>query len=188
MEITSARFIVGLKGSHPLLQDNLPQVAFIGRSNAGKSSLLNSLTNIKTLARTSKTPGRTQEINVFLINNFLYFMDLPGYGYAKVSGDLRHKLSKLIYWYLFDSGIDQKVVVLVDAEIGPTKADLDMLVALQTANKNIIVVLNKIDKIKTSQYPKQIKKLNQQLNEYKLFPYSSQTKIGRTELLAELLG
>jgi len=187
MKITSAKFLMGLKGSHEILENDIPKVAFIGRSNAGKSSLMNSLTGIKQLARTSKTPGRTQEINVFLINNTHHFMDLPGYGYAKVGGDTLHKLSKLIYWYLFDSDIKQKIVLLVDSEIGPTTADLEMLKELETTGQEIIIVLNKIDKIKKSHYHKQMEKLKIQLNGHKLFPYSSKTKEGQEQLVAELL-
>ncbi|MFN3188459.1 MAG: ribosome biogenesis GTP-binding protein YihA/YsxC [Candidatus Paceibacteria bacterium] len=185
--ITSAKFLMGLKGSHSILENKMPKVAFIGRSNAGKSSLLNSLTNSKELARTSKTPGRTQEINVFLINETHYFMDLPGYGYAKVEGDTLHKLSKLIYWYLFDSGIKQKIVLLIDSEIGPTSSDLEILKELETTGQEILIVLNKIDKIKKSLYHKQMSKLKLQLNGHKLFPYSSKTKEGQAELTTELL-
>ncbi len=187
MQINSAEFKGGVKGTHKMLENGLPQVAFVGRSNAGKSSLLNSLTGVKDLARTSATPGRTQEINVFLINSNRYFLDLPGYGYAKASGDIRHSLSTLIYWYLFDSGITQKVVLLIDAEVGPTTADLDMLDALEEEGKDIVIVLNKIDKIKSSLYAKRIKELALKLRGHKLFPYSSKTKAGWAELTAEVL-
>jgi len=187
MQITSAKFICGLKGSHPLLGDGTPQVAFIGRSNAGKSSLLNSITNKKELARTSKTPGRTQEINVFLINDTHYFMDLPGYGYAKASGSVREKLGKLINWYLFAADVEQKVVLLIDAVVGPTPDDLEMLRALEQAGKDIVIVLNKIDKIKKSHYPNHMKALATRFNGHKTFPYSSKTKSGLTELIDELL-
>lgn len=187
MQITSAVFKCGLKGSHSILTDGTPQVAFIGRSNVGKSSLLNSLTGSKDLARTSKTPGRTQEINVFRINQTHYFMDLPGYGFAKLSGSAREKLYKLINWYLFDADLQQTVVLLIDAEIGPTQDDLEMLGSLEMAGKEIVIVLNKIDKIKKSQYLNHVKKLEAQFNGHRIFPYSSKTKAGREELLTELL-
>ena len=124
MKITSAKFITGLVGDNELLRNGTPQIAFIGRSNAGKSSLLNSLTNSKKLAITSKTPGRTKEINVFLINNTHYFMDLPGYGFAKAGAQTLEKLSSLIFWYLFESKNNPKVVILIDAFVGPTIDDL----------------------------------------------------------------
>lgn len=187
MHITSAVFKCGLKGSHGILTDGTPQVAFIGRSNVGKSSLLNSLTSKKDLARTSKTPGRTQEINVFLINHTHYFMDLPGYGYAKLSGKAMEKLSKLINWYLFDADLHQTVVLLIDAEIGPTADDLDMLGALEQAGKEIIIVLNKIDKIKKSHYLNHMKQLAIQFNGHRMFPYSSKTKAGHDDLVTALL-
>ena len=177
----------GLKGDDELLQDGKPQIAFIGRSNVGKSTLMNSLTNSSKLARTSKTPGRTQEINVFLINNSYYFMDLPGYGYARAKGQIREELNDLIAWYIFDSNYDPKVVLLIDAEIGPTDGDLSMLSELESAGKDIVIVLNKVDKIKKSQYKNQIDKLKEKFAGHKVIPYSSKAKIGIEELTNELL-
>lgn len=187
MKITSAKFIRGIKGSNPILEDNKPQIAFIGRSNVGKSSLLNSLTGSKNLAIASKTPGRTKEINVFLINGTHHFMDLPGYGFAKTATKTWEKLGKLIYWYLFDSKHNPKVVLLIDAEIGPTTSDLEMLGELEKTGKEIFIVLNKVDKIKKSQYHNQLKNLSQQLKGHKLFPYSSKTKVGIQDLTNEIL-
>ena len=187
MKITSAVFKRGIKGTNDVLDSNIPQIAFIGRSNAGKSSLINSLTNNKKLAIASKTPGRTQEINVFLINSTHYFLDLPGYGFAKTKVEVWEKLGKLIYWYLFDSGYEQTVVLIIDAEIGPTTDDLQMLTELERAGKDIVIVANKVDKIKKSQYLAQLKKLEQQLPGHTLFPYSSEKKIGIEELRERLL-
>lgn len=174
-------------GDNEILEDGIPQVAFIGRSNAGKSSLINSLTGVKNLAIASNTPGRTKEINVFLINKTHYFMDLPGYGFARAEAKTLEKLSKLIFWYIFESNINQKVVLIVDAEIGPTTSDLAVLKELEKAGKEIVIVLNKVDKIKKSQYRNQLKKLGEQLMGHKLFPYSSKSKIGIEELSNELL-
>ncbi len=187
MKITSAKFMRGIMGDNKILENGIPQIAFIGRSNAGKSSLLNSLTGVKNLAITSNTPGRTREINVFLINGTHYFVDLPGYGFAKVEGKTLEKLSKLIFWYLFDSKHNQKVVLLIDAEIGPTASDLAVLKELEKTGKEIVVVLNKVDKIRKSQYLNQLKRLGEQIVGHKLFPYSSKTKVGIEELLDELL-
>ena len=188
MKITSAVFKRGVTGDNDILENGIPHIAFIGRSNAGKSSLLNSLTNVKKLAITSNTPGRTKEINVFLINDTHYFMDLPGYGYAKAGSRVLEKLSKLIYWYLFDSDNKPKVVLLIDSVVGPTPDDLGMLQMLEETDKKIVVVLNKVDKIKKSQYKNQLKKLGEQIPGHKLFPYSSKTKVGIEELTDELLG
>jgi GTP-binding protein len=188
MKITSAKFIKGMVGPDDSLNSKIPQIAFIGRSNAGKSSLLNSLTNSKKLAVTSNTPGRTKEINVFLINESHYFMDLPGYGYARAGGETLEKLSQLIFWYLFESDFNPMVVLLVDSVVGPTADDLGMLKALEDSGKEIIVVVNKVDKIKKSQYLNQLKKLKEKIPGHKLIPYSSKTKIGKEELAVELLG
>lgn len=187
MKITSAKFITGLVGPDQKLDLEMPQIAFIGRSNAGKSSLLNSLTNSKKLAVTSNTPGRTREINVFLINGTHYFMDLPGYGYAKASGETLQKLGDLIYWYLFESIYTPRVVLLIDAVVGPTNDDLDMLHGLQDAGKEILIVANKVDKIPKSHYLNHIKKLQDKLQGHTLLPYSSKAKIGIEELRVELL-
>ncbi|MCA9360473.1 ribosome biogenesis GTP-binding protein YsxC [Candidatus Kaiserbacteria bacterium] len=187
MKITSAVFKRGIVEDNEILKDGMSQIAFIGRSNAGKSSLLNSLTAKKNLAITSNTPGRTKEINIFLINGTHYFLDLPGYGYAKASGATLEKLSQLIYWYLFESNYSQKVVLIIDAFVGPTDDDLGMLRALEEAGKEIVVVANKVDKIKKSQYRNQLDKLKAQLVGHKLFPYSTKTKFGMPELLDELL-
>ena len=187
MKITSAKFIRSVIGDTEILEDGRPQVAFVGRSNAGKSSLLNSLTGIKNLAITSSTPGRTKQINAFLINGTHYFMDLPGYGYAKVGGKSLERLGELIMWYVFDSKHKPRVVLIIDALVGPTADDLDMLEGLQKAGRDIVVVVNKVDKIPKSHYLKQIKKLEGQIRGHKLFPFSSKLKIGIQELTSELL-
>lgn len=187
MKITSAKFLKGIVGPDDLLENGTPQVAFIGRSNAGKSSLLNTLTRSKKLAITSKTPGRTKEINVFLINETHYFLDLPGYGYAKAGHQTLEMLSDLIFWYLLDVNAGQTVVLLIDANIGPTKDDLTVLHELEKAGREIVVVLNKVDKIKKSHYRTHITKLAEQFNGHTVVPFSSTAKIGIEELTNILL-
>jgi GTP-binding protein len=187
MKITSTKFIKGVVGPDPILENGTPQIAFIGRSNAGKSSLLNSLTGVKKLAVTSKTPGRTRQINVFLINDSHYFLDLPGYGYARAGAQMLEKLSELIFWYLLDVDYNQRIVMLIDSVVGPTANDLKVLRELEKAGRDIVIVLNKVDKIKKSQYRNQMKKIGDQLQGHILFSYSSQTKVGITELAEELL-
>ena len=100
MEIQSAEFVRGIKGTDPILNSGLPQIAFVGRSNVGKSSTLNALLNRKDLVAVSKKPGKTTEINFFLVNEKIYFVDLPGYGYARAGSKKREKIKKLIVWYL----------------------------------------------------------------------------------------
>ena len=188
MRITSAKFIKGLVGDDPTLDSNLPQVAFIGRSNVGKSSVINTITSQKNLAITSSFPGRTQQINLFLINEKIYFLDLPGYGYAKLGMQAREKILGLINWYLFESIYDQKhVVLIIDANVGPTKDDLAVFNDLANAQKNIIVVANKIDKIKKSEYNKKIAILSQNFKNYPIVPFSSTQKTGLGELTEAIL-
>lgn len=187
MKITSARFVTGMVKADPKINPDIPQIAFVGRSNAGKSSLLNSLTHSKKLSVTSKTPGRTKEINVFLINETHYFMDLPGYGYAKTGQQTLEKLSSLIYWYLFESLYNPTVVLLIDSVVGPTDDDLGMLQMLVEAGKPIVIVANKVDKIKKSQYQNRLRELRDIFNGHRFVPYSSSKKIGVQELATELL-
>ncbi len=186
--ITSATFIKGVVEPDDILEDGTPQIAFIGRSNVGKSSIINTLTNNKKLAITSSFPGRTQEINVFLINKSFYLMDLPGYGYAKNSKAGKERIQELINWYLFESPYTQKyVVLLIDANIGPTKDDIDMLENLQDTKKNIIVVANKIDKIKKSEVKKNLDKIRNTIGPHTIIPFSAEKKIGIQELSDILL-
>jgi len=187
MKIKSAVFMRGLVGDDAILNDGVPQVAFIGRSNAGKSSLINSLTGVKGLARTSSLPGLTQQLNVFMINNSHYFVDLPGYGFAKIKKERVDKLQDLIGWYLFDSQHNPKVVLIIDAEVGPTKDDLATLKSLEDSGKEIVVVANKIDKVKKSVYQKQMKKITDLIGPHKIIQYSSKAKKGTGELSDEVL-
>ncbi len=188
MKIKSAKFIKGVVGTDDILDDGKPQIAFIGRSNVGKSSVINALTGQKKLARTSSYPGRTQELNLFLINNSYYLVDLPGYGYAKASMKVRERLEKLINWYLFDSEYRQKkIVLIIDADVGATESDLEILRAMESHGKNFIIVANKIDKIKNSLVKKSIADIQNIAGAHKVIPFSSEKKIGIAELINELL-
>ncbi len=188
MKIESAQFIKGVLGSDSIFDDGIPQVAFIGRSNVGKSSVINSLVNQNNLAKTSSFPGRTQKINLFLINNSLYFVDLPGYGYAKLSGELKNSLRAMVNWYFFVSNYKQKkVVLIIDAIVGPTRDDSDILHSLENYKKDIVVVANKIDKIKQTEYEEQFKTIKELIGVHQIIPYSAKKKIGVEELLKEIL-
>lgn len=187
MIIKSAKFIKGIVGTDSMLDDEYPQIAFIGRSNSGKSSLLNVLTNQKNLARTSSFPGRTQEINLFRINGNVNFLDLPGYGYAKVSKDSRSWLQKVIQWYLFQSGYEQqKIVLILDAKVGPTDKDLAMIEQLENHNKEFVIVANKIDKIRQPDLEAQLKHIQELVGNHQIIPFSTIKRIGVSELLQSL--
>src|SRR3990172_3529364 len=188
MKISKASFVKGVVSRDPVLADSTPQVAFIGRSNVGKSSVINTLTNQKGLAKTSSFPGLTQEINVFHINENLYLIDLPGYGYARVSREGQERIFKLINWYLFESGYSQKkVVLIIDALVGPTDADLDMLEALEQAGKDIVIVANKVDKIKNSELKKKFQKIEEVTGAHTIILFSAEKKIGLEALVDEIL-
>lgn len=188
MNIKSAKFIKSLIGTDEVLEDGTPQIAFIGRSNVGKSSVINSLVNEKNLARTSSFPGRTQEINIYLINKALYLVDIPGYGYARASWEKQEQIEKLIYWYLMDSGYSQKkVIFIIDASVGPTNQDIKILRDLEERKKNIIIVANKIDKIKKSAYTQQLKKVGALIGKHRIILYSAKKRIGISELTEEIL-
>jgi GTP-binding protein len=188
MIITSATFVRGITGTNEILSDGTPQVAFVGRSNVGKSSVINSLTGQKDLARTSAVPGSTQQMNVFLINNKIYLIDLPGYGYAKASFKERERIQKMIYWYLFESDYEQKkVIVIIDAKVGPTDIDRDVLQTLHERGKDTVVVVNKIDKLKRGERERRLKEI-QDLLAHTVIAYSSWENIGVADLAKEIVG
>jgi len=181
----------GVSGTDDILSDGVPQVALIGRSNVGKSSLVNSFTGEKALARISDRPGLTQEINVYSISgnsSHFYLLDLPGYGFAHVPEKVREHLQKMNWWYLFESPYEQlKTVLVLDANVGPSKNDLEMLGLLREHQKNIIVVANKIDKIPLSKYDERLQVVRDFARGLPVIPYSSVKKIGGDELLAKIL-
>src|SRR3954453_21099074 len=147
MKITSAEFVRSAFERAHWLSDGRPEVSFLGRSNVGKSSLINSLLLRKALARTSNTPGRTQSINYFLINNSFYFVDLPGYGYARVSKAMRSDWGKLAEEYLSWSQRLRLCVQLIDARHQPTELDLQLNEWLLFHEKPHLIVATKADKL-----------------------------------------
>lgn len=165
----------------------LPQVAFSGRSNVGKSSLINTLlrrTRSK-IARVSATPGKTQALNFYSVNDDFYLVDLPGYGYAKVPEAVRDSWARLIEWYLGESGHVCGVVHLVDARHAPTSHDKTMVAYLAEVGLPTLIVLTKIDKLKRSERQHSIRRAMDALSleEDQLLPFSSKTGEGRKELL-----
>jgi len=188
MEITSAEFIKGIIGTNEIIEDSYPQIAFIGRSNVGKSSVINSLVKRKDLVKSGSTPGKTKQINFFLINGKIYFVDLPGYGFMKASLKQREKAKKMILWYLFRSQIDfKKVVLIIDSKIGITKFDQEMLDLLNQNECSVVLVANKIDKLKKNQLDRSLNSIKKSVNQ-EIIPYSAKTNQGREELLNKIFG
>lgn len=168
------------------LPENLdPEVAFAGKSNVGKSSLINGLLNRKSLARTSSQPGKTQTINFYHINDALYLVDLPGYGYAKVSEETKAKWGKMIENYLHGSKQLKAVFLLIDIRHEPSANDKDMYNWIVYQGYEPIIIATKLDKIKRSQVQKQMKILREGLKlipNTKIIPFSAETKQGRDEI------
>ena len=187
MKITSAEFVASVLGTNDILEHDEPQIVLMGRSNVGKSSVINSLVDSKDLARTSTIPGSTQQMNIYRINNKIYLVDLPGYGYAKASWKERERIQTMISWYLLESHYKQKkVILIIDANVGPKDMDIEALEMLEKAGKEILVVANKIDKIKKSELNEQLKKIETTLGR-PVLPYSAKENIGVGKLVDEIL-
>jgi GTP-binding protein len=147
LKISSAEYVRSAHGAGDFLRDGRPQVAFAGRSNVGKSSLLNRLLGRKALARTSSTPGRTRAVNYFLVNDRVWFVDLPGYGFAKAGKDERQRWAELVQGYLERSSEVVQVVLLVDAKVGATPLDAQAFGYLAGFGAPLTVVATKADKV-----------------------------------------
>ncbi len=189
MEIKEVKFIKGITGTDPILKSKRPQFAFIGRSNVGKSSLINKLLGQKNLVKTSAQPGKTKEINFFLVNKKIYFVDLPGYGFAKMSQKQREKMRKMILWY-FISGEPKinKVILIIDVKAGLKEFDREMMAVLQEYapkyNYDFLIAVNKIDKLSQKKLYQNLKIIKQELKEEKkIIPVSAKTGRGVPKLL-----
>lgn len=168
-----------------LPENTLVEIAFAGRSNVGKSSLINTLLNRKSLARTSSQPGKTQTINFYRLDDLLYFVDLPGYGYAKVSKDVVAKWGKMIDGYLEGSKVLRLVFLLVDIRHKPNQNDKQMYDWCIHYGFNPIIIATKEDKVKRSQKQKLIKEIKQELHVVEgtpVIPFSSLSKSGKEEI------
>jgi len=187
MDIKSAEFVKGIMGTDKILEDNKPQIAFVGRSNVGKSSIINLLANRKNLVKSSSKPGKTKQINFFLINKKVFFVDLPGYGFMKMDLKKKEKIRKLIIWYLFRSEVEiSKVILIIDAKTGPTDFDIEMFNLLKKTEREIIIVANKIDKLKKNDVMKEIKKIKENTGFNEIIPFSTKTKEGKEKLLEKI--
>lgn len=168
-----------------LPKNTLPEVAFAGKSNVGKSSLINALVNRKSLARTSGQPGKTQTINFYNVNEEMYIVDLPGYGYAKVSKEVAAKWGPMIENYLHTSEQLRMVFLLIDLRHKPTNNDVQMYRWILSNGFSPVIVATKADKIKRSQLQKQLKLLKDTLKVIEgvpIVPFSAVTKAGRDEI------
>ena len=168
-----------------LPENTLPEIAFSGKSNVGKSSLINALMNRKSYARVSSEPGKTQTINFYNINDVMYMVDLPGYGFAKVSKETQQKWGKMIENYLQTSKQLKAVFLLIDIRHEPSLNDKNMYEWIVYNGYNPIIIATKLDKIKRSQIQKQLKLIRTGLNVKPgttIIPFSAETKQGRDEI------
>ncbi len=183
MKIKTTEFVLSVAQPSQLPQPTLPEIAFAGKSNVGKSTLINSLLNRKNLVKTSSTPGKTRLLNFFLINQKFHLVDLPGYGYAKVSRSMKEEWSKLIENYLSNRSALKVVILIIDIRHGPNEGDLQLKQWLDYYQIPSIIVANKVDKLKRNEIVKQLKKTQEALQLTKPpIQHSSLKRIGRNEI------
>lgn len=176
--------VCGITSTLP--ETEMPEIAFAGKSNVGKSSLINGLLNRKSLARTSSQPGKTQTINYYNINHDLYFVDLPGYGYAQVSVEIRAKWGKMVERYLHTSKQLRLVFLLIDIRHEPSENDCIMYDWIVKNGYEPVIIATKLDKIKRNQIQKNLKIIRQKIQPVEgtiIIPFSAQTKQGKEEIL-----
>lgn len=189
MIIKTSEFIISAVKRNQYPVDNRVEIAFVGRSNVGKSSIINALANRRKLAKVSQTPGKTRLINFFLINNDFYLVDLPGYGYAKVSKKEKESWGKTIETYLHGREPLKRVVLLVDSRHKPTADDIMMHEWIKHYGYDVIVVATKSDKLSNNELPKAKKLIKETLKlekNDKLYFFSSLNKKGKEELIDNL--
>ncbi|MCC6452335.1 MAG: YihA family ribosome biogenesis GTP-binding protein [Acidobacteria bacterium] len=186
MKVTSAEFIKSAFDRSHWLSDPRPEIAFLGRSNVGKSSLINSLLARRGLARTSSSPGRTQSINFFLINDAFYFADLPGYGYAKVSKAMRADWGKMAEDYLTQRETLALCVHLVDSRHEPTALDKQLNEWLVVNERPFVVAATKADKLSANELSKSLKTIRKMFEGAEIIAFSAETGRGRDDLWATI--
>ena len=189
INFNQAEFVLSAVKSDKFIRDGRPQVTFAGRSNVGKSSVINRLLNRKNFARVGATPGKTNQINYFRIDGKIYFTDLPGYGYAKVSQTERDRWGRLMESYFAEEGLITLGVQIVDARHKPTADDVTMCEWFKGTGCPLIVVANKLDKLKKSEIEPNMALIRETLalgDEVLLIPFSAEKGTGKTELLAAI--
>lgn len=186
MKITSATFVKSATSPEHYPRDGRPEIAFMGRSNVGKSSLINSLLGVRGLARTSSTPGRTQLINFFLINDAFYFVDLPGYGYARVPRDVKKHWGPMVEKYLATRRGLVLSIVITDSRHEPTESDLLMKEWLEARRKPFIIVATKADKLSSNQLRASLSRASAVLGSSELVAYSAVSRSGAARIWKEI--
>lgn len=189
LNVNNAEFIKSAASPKQFIQSSLPCVAFAGKSNVGKSSVINRLLNRKNFARVGSEPGKTIHVNYFLIDGKLYIVDLPGYGYAKVSRSERERWGKLMEDF-FASGLFRLGVMIVDARHKPTADDITMAEWFKSSDCPFVIVANKLDKLKKSEIEPNMALIRSTLDldeSVKIIPFSAEKGQGREELMAELI-
>ncbi len=189
INFNQAEFVLSAASPEQFLRDGRRQIAFAGRSNVGKSSVINRLLNRKNLAHVGASPGKTTQINYFLIDNKIYLVDLPGYGYAKVSKSERDRWGKLMEDYFQSSGLIDLGVLIVDARHKPTADDVTMCDFFRTSGCPMLIVANKTDKLKRGELEHNLALIRETLdldeNEI-LLPFSAEKGDGKEHLLGQL--
>ena len=189
MQIKNPEFKISAVSPKQYPEDNLPQIVLVGKSNVGKSSFINTIVNRKNLARTSSEPGKTRQINFYSIDNNFYFVDLPGYGYSKMSKAEQDRVGSFIEQYLIKSTNIALIVFLIDIRHDPTENDKLMYRYIVDTNKPCIIIANKADKIAITKVDTQVKYLQEKLNPLKdltFLPFSAERKIYTEDVLNKI--
>ncbi|MBR3117474.1 MAG: YihA family ribosome biogenesis GTP-binding protein [Bacilli bacterium] len=189
MKINSVDLTISAVRQSQYPEDKKPEFLLVGRSNVGKSSFINSIIERKNLARISSTPGKTQTLNFYSVNNDFYLVDVPGYGYASVSKEMQAKFGMMIEEYLENREFLKRVYMLVDFRIKPTQDDLLMYNFLKYHNLPVTVVATKVDKVSKNERDKQINLINSELNLVetdRLVLFSNKTKLGKSDIQKEI--
>jgi len=189
MNINNVEFIKSAANARDIIKDGTPQIVFSGKSNVGKSSVINKLLNRRNAARVSSTPGKTVHINYFLIDKTAYFVDLPGYGYAKISKTERLRWSKLMEEYFSGAGHITLGVMIVDARHKPTGDDITMANWFKSTGCRLVIAANKIDKVKSSEKDKNMAVIRETLGldgETQIIPVSAEKGTNRALLLESI--
>ena len=190
INLQKAEFILSAAAPKDFLRDGLPQIAFAGRSNVGKSSVINRLLNRKNFARVGAAPGKTTHINYFKIDNAFYLVDLPGYGYAKVSQAEKDRWARLMESYFADPGLMTLGVMIVDSRHKPTADDCTMAQWFRDAGCPLVVAANKLDKLKKSEIEPNLQRVRETLElgeDVPVIPFSAEKGEGKQELLNLIL-